>query len=260
MTLAELLQEYNVPTSPDGHKHTRQGWNHVDCPWCGLVGHKPTYGRVDLTGVLPLAASLDHGGALVRDAADARLALEVLSGPLEPERPTTGLRWARAGDLVDGLPDADEVVLPEGIADCYRWTQGPEALAWHRATGRWPRHAAAYGTETRGNLERAERVTAEQQERARVQRAELRCWAAALFARVDLLLLPVATVPPPLAGDDARLRDAVIPWTALANLAGLPACSVPRGLDADGLPTSVQVVGPVGADARVLDAARDLAR
>ena len=76
--------------------------------------------------------------------------------------------------------------------------------------------------------------------------------------RIDLLLLPVATVPPPLAGDDEHLRGAVLPWTALANLTGLPACSVPRGLDAAGLPQSVQVVGPHGADARVLDAARDL--
>ena len=228
--------------------------------WCGLVGHKPSYGLVDLTGAVPLAASLDHGGALVRDARDARLALAVLGVELAPEAPTAGLRWARVDGLEDDLPDGEAVALPEGVAEVYRCVQAPEALAWHRATGRWPQHAAAYGRETRGHLERAERITEEQRAHGRAGREALRRWAAALFARVDLLLLPVATVPPPRVGDDAHLRAATIPWTALANLAGLPACSVPRGRDADGLPRSVQVVGPVGADARVLDAARDLAR
>lgn len=227
--------------------------------WCGLVGHKPTYGLVPLAGVVPLAASLDHGGALVRDAADARLALEVLTGrPLAPEKSTAGLRWARAGGLTNDLPDGEPAELPRGLAETYRLVQAPDALAHHQAAGWWPQRAEHYGRGVRANLERAERITPAQVEQGRREREQLRRWAEELFTRVDLLLLPVSTVPPPLAGDDEHLREAVMPWTALANLVGLPACSVPRGLDEAGLPRAVQVVGPPGADARVLDAARDL--
>ena len=52
----------------------------------------------------------------------------------------------------------------------------------------------------------------------------------------------------------------MLPWTVLANLCGLPACAVPVGLDDDGLPVAVQVVGRPGDDARVLDAAAALQR
>ena len=86
--------------------------------------------------------------------------------------------------------------------------------------------------------------------------------------RVDLVLLPVAVCRPPttvdpdravLAQGPGRVRDGVLPWTVWADLCGLPACSVPAGLDDDGLPVGLQVVGPPGADARVLDVAAALA-
>jgi Asp-tRNA(Asn)/Glu-tRNA(Gln) amidotransferase A subunit family amidase len=60
-------------------------------------------------------------------------------------------------------------------------------------------------------------------------------------------------------GQHGDVRAAVLPWTVLANLGGLPACSVPRGVDEDGLPIGVQIVGPPGADGMVLDVAAQLA-
>jgi aspartyl-tRNA(Asn)/glutamyl-tRNA(Gln) amidotransferase subunit A len=256
--------------------------------WCGLVGHKPTYGLVPLDGVVPLASSLDHGGALVRDAADARMALEVLSGRLlAAPAPLRGLRVgvvehgehvvagvARAlGEAVDRAADAGARLGPAGLplaADLvhtYGAVQAGEALGWHRSTGRWPAHAAEYGSDVRAHLTRCEQVTPEQAEAAATLRAELRREVADLFTTLDLLLLPVASSGPPRTADPetvdrdgrpGRLRDAVLPWTVLANLCGLPACSVPVGLDDDGLPVGLQVVGPPGADARVLDAAAAL--
>jgi aspartyl-tRNA(Asn)/glutamyl-tRNA(Gln) amidotransferase subunit A len=244
--------------------------------WCGLVGHKPTHGLVPLDGVVPLAPSLDTGGALVRDAADARLALEVLSGrPLPAPVPVDGLRLGRAA--LDGLPPvvaealaatgAREVVLPqmERLPALYGAVQGPEALAWHRATGRWPEHADAYGQDVRGRLELCEALTAEQVSAAGQDRLQLRADVARLFEDVDVLLLPVASCGPsrtasPEDRPDGRgpLRGAVMPWTVLANLCGLPACAVPVGTDAEGLPAAVQVVGRPGDDARVLDVAAAL--
>jgi aspartyl-tRNA(Asn)/glutamyl-tRNA(Gln) amidotransferase subunit A len=249
--------------------------------WCGVVGHKPTHGLVPADGVLPLAPSLDVVGALTRDAADARLALEVLSGrPLPPPADVTGLRVGRveaagavpavrrAVDAAAGRwAGAREVALP--LADryerLYAAVMGGEALAWHRGTGRWPASAQQYGADVRGRLERSQALTPDDLAQAASLREQLRAEVDALFEEVDLLLLPVAGCGPSrTAAPDDRpdgggpLRSAVLPWTVLANLCGLPACAVPQGRDDDGLPVAVQVVGPPGADARVLDAASAL--
>ncbi len=252
--------------------------------WCGLVGHKPTYGLVPLEGVLPLAPSMDHGGALVHDVADARLALQVLGVELAAPAPVRGLRLGVVRDLppssagvgrllaaaVDRAADLagrmQPVALPlaDRVQELYGLVQAGEALAWHRGTGRWPSHAADYGEDVRGRLARCEQVTPEQRLAAAELRAELRRQLAAVFEQVDLLLLPVATTgPSPTATPDlvetGDLRAAVLPWTVPANLGGLPACSTPVGLDDHGLPVGLQVLGPPGADARVLDLAGALA-
>ena len=232
--------------------------------WCGLVGHKPTHGAVPLSGVVPLAPSLDTGGVLVRDVADTRLGLGVLGVDLPPPAPLTGLRLGVAGDRPEvqdaaarsGLARTD-VVLPDGLERLYGEVQGPEAYGWHTATGRWPQHADAYGPDVRGYLELLGRARPEDAARAQEQRARLREQVAELFTRVDLLVLPVATCDPPLRDGDSVRHD-VLPHTVLANLCGLPACAVPAGLSEAGLPRSVQVVGPPGADGRVLDLAAAL--
>ena len=248
--------------------------------WCGLVGHKPTWGTVPLDGCVPLAPSLDHGGVLVRTVADVRLALLVLGGrELAPPAPVSGLRAgvvrgatgsvgalleAGYGRAADAGLRLQEVGLPaeQRLTEAYAGTQAGEALAWHAGTGRWPASRDLYGADVRASLDAAVAGGEEQVAAAAVLRAELRREAAALFEDVDVLLLPVATSGPSTRaqptlqpGTDRLLRRAVLPWTVLANLCGMPACSVPAGLDDDGLPVGLQVVGAPGQDARVLDVA-----
>ncbi|MDX7953420.1 amidase [Lichenihabitans sp. Uapishka_5] len=89
-----------------------------------------------------------------------------------------------------------------------------------------------------------------------------------LFDEIDLLLTPMlATPPPPLGsfpmidGDvDANWRrmNAFAPYAMLANVAGIPALSVPRGRDGAGLPLAVQLMGAMGTDARLLAVAGQL--
>src|SRR5206468_3603150 len=73
--------------------------------FCGVVGLKPTYGRISRRGVLPLAWSLDHVGVLARSVADSALVLGVLAGP-DPADP---------GSLAAPPPAVDAVVggVPE---------------------------------------------------------------------------------------------------------------------------------------------------
>jgi amidase len=56
--------------------------------WCGVVGLKPTYGRVSRHGIFPLGMTLDHVGPLTRSVADAAAVLEVIAGA-DANDPTT---------------------------------------------------------------------------------------------------------------------------------------------------------------------------
>ena len=89
-----------------------------------------------------------------------------------------------------------------------------------------------------------------------------------LFDEVDVLLTPMlATAPPPLGafpmdGEDVdenwRRMNAFAPYAMLANVAGVPALSIPRGLDRAGLPLAVQLIGAMATDARLLAVGRQL--
>jgi amidase len=91
---------------------------------------------------------------------------------------------------------------------------------------------------------------------------------ATFFEDVDLLLTPVTTGPPLaarpwhersfLANVTANARWA--PWTAAWNFAGLPALVLPAGSRPEGLPVAVQLIGPAGAEIRLLSIAGELER
>ncbi len=83
-----------------------------------------------------------------------------------------------------------------------------------------------------------------------------------LFARVDILLVPMlAKAPPPIGSfpsdhDDTDLHlnrmISLAPLATLANISGFPAMTMPFGADADGLPLSIQMLSPIGADRQLL--------
>jgi aspartyl-tRNA(Asn)/glutamyl-tRNA(Gln) amidotransferase subunit A len=80
--------------------------------------------------------------------------------------------------------------------------------------------------------------------------------------RFDLLITPTVAVPAfeaRAAGEGAMTSEALLSWTPFSypfNLTQQPACTVPCGLTAAGLPIGLQFVGPMFADALVLRAAR----
>jgi amidase len=126
-----------------------------------------------------------------------------------------------------------------------------EAAAYHR---QWfSDHAAEYGPKIRELVESGLGVMAIEYIRAHEARYQFRREMDAIFDDHDALLLPSAPTPaPPLA--EGTTGDPVFcaPW----SFAGFPAIALPSGLSTGGLPLSVQLVGPVGADVRLLEIAR----
>ena len=247
---------------------------------CGIVGFKPSYGRVDLEGVFPLSPSLDHAGPMAGSVEDAALLFGVMAdSPDPPLRPATSVAVCedlmlaeasadalRARDAaVEALRDAGlgvvEAALPEAalIRPAFNAIQSAEALAAHRRLGLYPERAGEYGQALIRRLTAAERIGEDELAAAERDRETVRAGFARLFEQADLLVTPVAGVPPVALGDHraaAQFREQVLPFTCPQDLAGLPACAVPAGRDAGGLPVGVQISGPPGADQRVLAAAR----
>ncbi|HUP17560.1 MAG TPA: amidase [Acidimicrobiia bacterium] len=255
----------------------------IPAAFCGVVGLKPTYGRVSKRGIVSLAPSLDHPGSIARSVNDAVAALSVLAGH-DPEDPTTRLtelnpprsrpkvalcpdlhpvplcndHSALFADAVDRLGamgmEVVEVEFP--LADIIRPAFGKiqmaEAYHVHSATlGTFPSRAALYGVDVRNRLEIAAEVQIADYLDARRDALAVTASFAEIFASgIDLLVTPVAAGGPSRRdrpdrvehrGESIAFRDLVMGYTVPQDLSGLPAVTVPVGLDDDGLPVGVQL-------------------
>ncbi len=241
---------------------------------CGVVGLKPTYGRVSLEGVFPLAWSLDHVGPIARTPADVALVLAQLarSSPLgprdQPAREIQGLRIGIPQDAGDvPIRDAGEALSAAGarlvplrvpsdaaLALLPR-VQGPEVLFHHNRAGLYPARRSEYGDDVRRRLDAAADLDPRDYLAAQEERERLRGEMCAAFEGVDVLL-DVAAPPAPRLEDlpaaDAVFRQDALMRTGLASLCGLPACVVRMGFDAHGLPRAVQLTGAWGEEATLL--------
>ncbi len=254
----------------------------------GVVGLKPTYGRISVFGVIPVSFTLDTLGTFTRTVEDAALLLNVLAGrdPRDPyssdrtvpdyrqalEAPPQPLRVGLvrqfffqkaskevsehteevAGRLSRAGARVEEVDLPTDFQDIYpvhRTIMIAELAAWHRDLYRQQQDQYAPGlTEL---VEAGLKVGAVDYLKALERLRTFREQMAALAASWDVLLTPGTPAPAP---DSSTTGDPVFqtPWTA----AGLPSISLPTGLSAGGLPLGVQLVAPPFAEARLLAAAR----
>ncbi len=240
--------------------------------FCGLVGLKPTYGRVSLRGVFPLSISLDHVGPLCRTVTDTALMLQAIADydelvPTLETKPRIGI--ARRPFFDDLDPEIEiafdgalkeirvlsseikEIDLPPTPAA----VQGPEVYALHAKD--FAATPEKYGRWMQERLKQAAAVDVAAYVEARQELEQVRRVIDDVFAEVDFVLTPTTPVPPitidqalnmsPDPAGELWLRN-----TRPFNAYGVPTISVPCGFTSAGLPIGLQIAGASFRDASLL--------
>jgi aspartyl-tRNA(Asn)/glutamyl-tRNA(Gln) amidotransferase subunit A len=268
----------------------------IPAAWCGLVGLKPTYGRIPQWPASAFA-SVSCAGPLTRTVRDAALMFSAMARwdlrdpfclPDDPRNWLDGIEAGVAGLSVgvlanpgfDAPADQDAIEAVERAAqlliDAGAYVEQADAglpdtsmvfgRVWGAALARLvaglPRQLAALlDPGIREVAETLGGMTAIEFMDAEATRAAAGHAMARLHQRYDLLLCPTVPAGPPLA--DAPTTDPVralwtewAPWTFTFNLTRQPAITVPMGPRADGMPNSVQIAAAQFRDDLVLRAAR----
>lgn len=252
---------------------------------CGVLGLKLTHGAVPVTGLLPLAPSLDSVGLLTSSIDGCRRGCEALLGRELPRRPVARLRVGLIREVGStGLDQSVRAALEDAVTRLsargavVRTVRLPrlplaprangailaaEALRVH--AGLLVAHPGPEGwaPDVRARLEGAVDADPGLVESARRARAAWRAeLAGVLGPTVDVLLLPTLPCVVPevgaervvVAGRDQPVTPTLTRLTNPWNLAGLPAGSAPWSVDEGGAPIGLQVVGAQGREDLVLAA------
>jgi Asp-tRNA(Asn)/Glu-tRNA(Gln) amidotransferase A subunit family amidase len=247
--------------------------------YCGVASCKPTFGRVDTTGVVPVSRHLDHLGPIARRTADLAYMLDAMvpdGGVVEAfVSGLRGRRPPRLGVLEEEFVDraAPPVTLaiqdslrlleeaggslsvrsvPAGFDDVHamHWRiMAVDVATFHR--GRYLDRRSGYGRSLRALIEDGLGTSEVAYQEALAHQQRFRTAALEALAEVDALVTPATPTAAPLwqAGTgDPRFN---IPW----SYAGLPTVSLPSGLTPDGLPIALQLVGRPRDEPRLLSIA-----
>jgi len=262
------------------------GSGRIPAALCGVVGLKPARGVLPMTGVFPLAETLDQVALLGTDVNTVSAAFGALSGSrIDPSDPIAGTVVGRPTDPYWGVHDAEiavavdraadelagaaavvrEVSLPEidEFAATYPVIVGSEAYATHQ---RWlDERPGGYQPFTATRLHAAGRYTAAEYITAQRTRRRL---AGALTSRlhaegIDVLLVPTTPVrATPIGarrvaapdGTQVEVLPALLSLTLPFSLLGWPAVSVPAP-QVTGLPAGIQLAAVRGGEQLLLAAA-----
>jgi 2-dehydropantoate 2-reductase len=250
----------------------------IPAAYCGIVGLKPSYGLVPLTGVFPLSPTCDHVGTLTRTVEQTATLLGVLAGRSYAIEPVSGLRLGvlrRQLDDPDLVPAVRERVLaaidelaaagfhvidvdvPELdlVDDALGAIVLREAYDVHREL--LEREDDGYGPGTRALLELGSRIDDETYRQGLAERERIAAAFARVFDDVDVLAGPTVAYPapdvdPPFGTPEGDVEGR---FTGPYNIAGNPAISLPCGSVEGPLPAGLQLAAALGADELLLSAA-----
>jgi aspartyl-tRNA(Asn)/glutamyl-tRNA(Gln) amidotransferase subunit A len=192
--------------------------------------------------------------------------LDVLSPEVERAF-QTALRTLEKGGA--RLKEVFLPLLPE-TEDAGNQIAWAEATHYHQHAGWYPAHAEEYGEDVRKRLEKGTEVPAV----AYLQALELRNQFIAAFhvileeEELDALVVPTTPITATRVGEESvAIKGSIHPTRALllrlnrpANLAGVPAISVPCGLTENGLPVGLQFIGAVTEELLLLELAYNFER
>lgn len=246
--------------------------------FCGVVGVKPSYGRIPIDGVLPVAPSVDHVGYFTQDVAGATLAAGVLfddwraddepptleriaavDGPYLEQASATGRehfqshveRLDAAGYGVERLeffPDLDDVNRRHN-----RLVAAETALSHAEL---FPEHGDDYAAATADLIREGHGVAVEELAAARAGRSALREQVHSVLddGEFDVIISPAAPGPAPEGIGSTGDPVMNLPWTH----AGLPTVTLPASVTEDGLPIGLQCSARYGFDEWLLSWCREL--
>ena len=258
---------------------------------CGVVGLKPSYGRVSRHGVMPNAFSLDHCGPMTRSVEDCAIVLGAIAGadpadPASAQRPVpdyratllNGVRGLRVGairhfweeerpaspairaamedaiDVLRGLGAAVDEVRLRPIADynAVKIALGEtEVYAVHQSNV--VSRLGDFGIDFQKRIVAACLIGTPAYIQAQRERRRMIAGMTPVFERFDVLLTATGARAAPAFGTPSPPASWTEPGTtAPFSVLGLPALSLCNGFDADGMPLGMQLVGRPFDEATVL--------
>jgi len=245
---------------------------------CGVVGFKPTWGRIPVAGVIPLAWSYDHVGSLAHTVEDAAELFAVMAGePVQWQQfPTLRCGVARnyfceglEAEVEAGFERTLEAARTLGWELCEvelevsedRRVSNAETWAYHAQ--QVPERGALYDPRTLARIVNGRDVTVEEYVEARRGMELMRERWRGGVAGVDIVLTPTSPILPPtrevMEGAEARAHELLmLRNTRPFNVLGWPAVSIPCGVSGVQAMVGVQLSAAWGRDWLVLSAAREL--
>jgi amidase len=253
----------------------------IPASYCGILGMRPTWGRVPLDGAVPFGPSFDVAGWFARSASVfekvGRVLLRDRKRAAKPRRlliardafalvaPAVANALRPAVDRLESLIGRGEEVevSPEGLASWFETFRTIQAAEVWTSVGEWVTEIKPrLGPGVKERIAWAATVTPAMHQEAKARRREVVTRLQRLIGPDEVLCLPTSPRVAPMRGTpvdkiEIEYRNQAMCLLCIAGLAGLPQLTLPMA-QIDGLPLGLSVVGSRGADVKLLSLATSM--